>query len=342
MGIAADLAQRLAERAQDFCLEYLRAGQRAGRYWIVGDVLGTPGRSLHVRLTGPTSGRGAAGKWVDQATGEHGDLLDLLALNQDLRRTAEIFDEARRFLSLPAFQPTEPQSKTPHGSSDAARRLWAASSPLSRTLAQTYLRSRGIVIAPDCPSLRFHPGCFYRSGPDDPPDRRRTAWPAMIAAVTAPDGRIAGIHRTWLGDDGRGKAPVATPRRALGELRSHAVRFGRPGIALAAGEGLETMLSVRTVLPGLPLAACLSAAHLAAFDIPHSIERLYLVRDRDPAGAWATTTLGDRARALGITSITLDPEGGDLNDDLVCGGADRLHARLCAQLNDLDLGHMLD
>jgi hypothetical protein len=32
-----------------------------------------------VRLTGPDSGKGAAGHWVDYSTSEHGDLLDLIA-----------------------------------------------------------------------------------------------------------------------------------------------------------------------------------------------------------------------------------------------------------------------
>ena len=50
--------------------------------------LNTPGRSLYVRLHGPDRGPGAAGKWTDAATGEHGDLLDLIALNRDSARLA--------------------------------------------------------------------------------------------------------------------------------------------------------------------------------------------------------------------------------------------------------------
>ena len=33
---------------------------------------------MFVRLTGPETGKGAAGKWTDSATGEHGDLLDVI------------------------------------------------------------------------------------------------------------------------------------------------------------------------------------------------------------------------------------------------------------------------
>ena len=79
-------------------------------------------------------------------------------------------------------------------------------------------------------------------------------WPAMIACVTDLDGRITGVHRTWLDPDGfdrvrLGKAPIDTPRRAMGDLLGNAVRFGVVDDVLAAGEGIETMLSLRYVLP---------------------------------------------------------------------------------------------
>ena len=66
---AAMLARRLAEDAEAVCRHYLPNGRRQGRYWIAGDVENSRGRSLYVRLTGPTSGPGAAGRWTDAATG---------------------------------------------------------------------------------------------------------------------------------------------------------------------------------------------------------------------------------------------------------------------------------
>ena len=92
---ASDLAARLAKHAEDVCRTYLRRGRKAGRYWLIGDALGSPGRSLYVRLSGPDRGKGAAGRWTDAASGEHGDLLDLIALNRGLRSTREAMDEAR-------------------------------------------------------------------------------------------------------------------------------------------------------------------------------------------------------------------------------------------------------
>ena len=62
---ASELAHRLAREAEAVCRHYLSNGRREGRYWLIGDVRNTPGRSMFVRLKGPESGRGAAGKWTD-------------------------------------------------------------------------------------------------------------------------------------------------------------------------------------------------------------------------------------------------------------------------------------
>ncbi|MUZ65266.1 hypothetical protein GOZ98_21265 [Agrobacterium vitis] len=62
---ASELAQRLGRQAEAVCRHYLGAGHREGRYWLVGDARNTPGRSMFVRLTGPESGKGAAGKWTE-------------------------------------------------------------------------------------------------------------------------------------------------------------------------------------------------------------------------------------------------------------------------------------
>ena len=56
---AAELARLLSEKAERVCRHYLSTGRRCGHYWIVGDVGNTPGRSLYVRLRGPSSGKGA-------------------------------------------------------------------------------------------------------------------------------------------------------------------------------------------------------------------------------------------------------------------------------------------
>jgi hypothetical protein len=70
LSLAAELARRLARDAEAVCRHYLSNGRRCGRYWTVGDVMNTPGRSLYVRLVGPDCGPGAAGSWADAATAQ--------------------------------------------------------------------------------------------------------------------------------------------------------------------------------------------------------------------------------------------------------------------------------
>jgi len=340
---ASDLARRLSREAEAVCRYYLSNGRREGRYWLVGDVENTPGRSLYVRLTGPDSGKGAAGKWTDAATSQHGDLLDLIAANRRLDSLAATLEEARSFLSLPAPEPVERRREppAPQGSPEAARRLWGMSQPIRGTVAEAYLRTRGITDFWNCGSLRFHPRCWYRGDEHDPRDSIRDAWPALIASVRDGEGRLTGVHRTWLDLDGSGKAPVSTPRRAMGHLLGHGVRFGVGDDVMAAGEGIETMLSLRCVLPTLPMAAALSANHLAALELPSGLRRLYLARDDDPAGRGAVEILASRAQEAGIEALTLHPTLGDINEDLRQLGRDALAAGVRVQLAPEDVARFL-
>ena len=335
---AADLAERLARDAEAVCRHYLPNGRRAGRYWLVGDVAGTPGRSLYVRLAGPAAGTGtgSAGKWTDAHTGEHGDLLDLIAANRRLTCLRDTLDEARDFLRLPRPEVQADRQPVPVGSRAAIRRLWAMGKPLPGTIAETYLRQRGIT-APliDVP-LRCHPRCYYR---DDDGDTSQT-WPALLAAVTNADGAITGVHRTWL-DPAGGKAAVVTPRRAMGSLIGNGVRFGRPHDIVAIGEGLETMLSLLSVFPNMPMVAALSTAHLGAFDPSPGLRRLYIAADRDEAGDLAACRLSTRAASMGIEVIRLLPTRGDFNDDIRAFGADAMRATLRPQLAPEDVDRLI-
>ena len=341
----SDLARRLAARAEVVCRHYLSNGRRSGNYWLVGDVNNTPGRSLFVRLAGPSSGKGVAGKWTDSATGQHGDLLDVIQLSRGLA-FSDAAEEARRFLSLPPPAPDPTSSvrrrSAPVGSPEAARRLWAISQGIAGTLAQSYLVDRGVTHIEGLNSLRFHPRCYYRPSDQDPTE----TWPALIAAVTDLGDRITGVHRTWLNPHGfdsvtLGKAPIDTPRRAMGDLLGHAVRFGIVDDVAAAGEGIETMLSLRMVLPTMPMLAALSAAHLAAILFPSTLRRLYVARDDDSAGDAAHDTLRDRAHEAGIDVIPLSPGLGDFNDDLRLLGINTMQAAVRIQLLPQDVGRFM-
>jgi hypothetical protein len=338
---ASDLAQRLGRNVEAVCREYLSNGRREGRYWLVGDVQNNPGRSMFVRLKGTESGKGAAGKWTDAATGEHGDLLDVIRESCGLLDFKDVADEARRFLSLPQPEP-DPQprprpSSAPAGSPESARRLISMSQPITGTIVETYLRKRGITALHGTGALRFHPRCYYRPDSYSPTE----TWPAMIASVTDLDNRITGAHRTWLSPDGSGKAQIDTPRRAMGDLLGNAVRFDRATHVMAAGEGIETMLSLRMALPHMPMAAALSAAHLAAILFPATLRRLYIARDDDLAGDNAMASLVERAQAVGIEAITLSPRLGDFNEDLRTLGIDALRAVVRVQIAPEDVARFM-
>ena len=163
----------------------------------------------------------------------------------------------------------------------------------------------------------------------------------MIAAVSDLNGRITGAHRTWLDPSGRDKAPIATPRRAMGDLLGNAVRFGTVQDVAAAGEGIETMLSLRCVVPDMPMLAALSAAHLGAIVFPTAIRRLYVVRDNDPAGEGALNRLFERAHAARIDAIALLPQGDDFNADLRRFGTDILRAAVRVQLAPEDVARFM-
>ena len=327
-GDAAELAKRLACDAETVCRHYLSNGRREGHYWLVGDAQNTPGRSLYVRLRGPGSGNGAAGKWTDAADGRHGDLLDIIRLSCNLATIVEAMDEARVFLALPLPKAPKPVN-APRSSTDGARRLFAMGQSIRGTLAEAYLCERAITADLNSFPLRFHPSCYYSSGPLAPREIR----PALLAAVTDPGGAITGVQRTWLDPQRATKAQASSPRKALGHILGNGVRFGAaPSEILIAGEGLETMLSLRSVLPNTPVVAALSANHLAVIQFPAGLKRLYVAQDNDSAGRRAVDALRRRSSICGIDVRVLVPIEGDFNEDLQHRGAGALAEDLKAQL----------
>jgi hypothetical protein len=122
----------------------------------------------------------------------------------------------------------------------------------------------------------------------------------------------------------------------MGELLGNGVRLGAVKDVLAAGEGIETMLSLKSLLPQMPMVAALSAAHLAALLRPQLLRRLYVAVDNDPAGHRAATRLTIRARSADVESLLLMPHRDDWNTDLRTLGPRELLADLAVGLTDED------
>ena len=263
---AAGIAAALGARAEAVCRHYLPHGRKQGRYWVAGDLDGARGRSLFVRLSGP----GVPGKWTDAAAGIHGDLLDLIRHRTRAPSLRAALDEARAFLALPVSPATAPPARP---TTRPRRRAACGGScrAIAGSHAERYLHARGLL---QCrfAALRYHPELRYREGSSV----RR--FPALVAAVTGDrlgDSGILGVQRTWLDPRRPAKAGVTNPRKALGRIFGHAVRFGAvPGDGLASlvvGEGIETVLSLIAAVPEIGAAAALSAGSLGAFAPPPGV-----------------------------------------------------------------------
>ena len=188
-----------------------------------------------------------------------------------------------------------------------AKRLWLESLPINGTLAETYLRGRGI----SCPlpdTLRFHPDCWHASA---------KRYPTIVARVDGAD--TFAVHRTYLQADGTGKADIAHNKMMLGGVAGGAVRLCEGAARLVVAEGIETALSLASGLLDAPATiwATLSASGMRAVRLPATPGKLMLAHDGDDAGRAAAYRLGERAHAMGWTVSTLDPgDGADWNDIL--------------------------
>ena len=331
-----EIADRLGSRAEEFCREWLPQGTRSGNYWHCGDYDGGPGRSLAVHLSGPKRG-----KWTDYAESGReafGDLIDIIELQDNVNK-GEVVRRAKHWLGLPEREPVADRSdsgrkvhpsSTGSTSSDSAPRLWGRGQPIAGTLAEHYLVDRGITEFG--PALRFHPTCFYRDRTDAEPRKI----PALLCAITDLDGNVVGVNRIYLAMTG-GRANVPDPKKVLGRLHGCAVRFGTPGDVLIVGEGVETMLSIKTALPHVPVDAALTAQHLSMYVPPNQVRSLWIARDAGRPGENAAHELERRMKAErpNLRVRQLMPRRDDFNTRLRQMGTRRLARRLW-QVMDAD------
>ena len=140
---ASDLASRLGQNAEAVCRHYLSNGRRQGNYWLVGDVRNTPGRSMFVRLR--ESRKGRAGKWLDAATGEHGDLLDVIREMLRPRPNSPMSPRKRGASSVCRIRTNEPR---PRGDRRRAIRLNRSRAAAMGDVATDHRHNRGNVSAP--------------------------------------------------------------------------------------------------------------------------------------------------------------------------------------------------
>lgn len=204
------------------------------------------------------------------------------------------------------------QRKTAQRKADNAKRLWQEAQPIAGTLAETYLRGRGIT-GPLPPTLRFHGAVWHG------PTAKR--YPAMVAAVQGAG--LPAVHRTYLRPDGTGKADIEPAKAMLGATAGGAVQVTDGPSRLVVAEGIETALSLSCGLLRSPATvwAALSTSGIRGLQLPPHAGRLTIAPDGDKAGREAANALAERAHALGWQVALLPaPDGRDWNDILTMKG----------------------
>jgi len=182
-----------------------------------------------------------------------------------------------------------------------ARRIahvWAQCVPLVPGDPVTlYLKQRGLGGVWPLPDvLRLHRALPYWHGAE-----KLGTFPAMVAPLIAPDGRMVALHRTYLTRDGR-KADVPTVKKltgAAGPLAGACIPLHKPARGcIGIAEGIETALAAWCAST-VPMVAAYCAGALAAWQWPAGVQRLVIFADADKAGRDAADTL--RARAMGAS-----------------------------------------
>ncbi len=184
--------------------------------------------------------------------------------------------------------------------------------------------------------LRFHPECYYKPNRDAALETH----PAIIAAVTDLAGAITGALRIYLDPYEATKADLEFRRLSMGNVLGHGIRLGQAHDVMAAGEGLETMLSLRSLMPLMPMVAATSASHLGGLLLPPTLKRLYIAVDNDPAGFAAAEQLAFRHIDEELEIRLLISMFDDWNTDLKKSGADFTIGHLRPQLTPLDRLHL--
>jgi putative DNA primase/helicase len=112
----------------------------------------------------------------------------------------------------------------------------------------------------------------------------------MVALVRNLAGDCVALHRTYLQEDGRGKANVSPAKKALGPTRGCAVRLDQfeLGKLLVLAEGIETALSVRQQMRENDRDCCvwstLSTAGLRSLILPYDAADILIAGRQRCAG----------------------------------------------------------
>lgn len=228
-----------------------------------------------------------------------------------------------------------PPKRDPLAESEKIERcqfLWLNAKAPIGTLGEAYHLRRGLSSAQACNhATRFLDRLELRPyGP--PKDRplkaaRTPGAPALINAISAPDGSLQGLNLTYLNPKTADRRRKGVQKLMIGRFMGGAVRTAPAGEELLVAEGYETTLSAsrRFSLPGWAL---LGERNFYAWEPPQGVKSLLIAADNNRAGQAGAEFLADRAEALGIRTRIETPTdvGFDWNDYDKCSSADSVSA----------------
>lgn len=238
---AKNISAALAGHADLLVRELLPNGSNQSGYWRVGNLDGAKGSSLAIQVVGSKQGL-----WIDHATGEKGDALDLVkgVLNCTTRDAIEWSEK------LLARNGAPPRAQAPRasGSDDVTDRIeraltiWEQAVDPRDTVAGIYLRGRALQLTGALANrvIRFDPASPWR----DDAAGKTIRVPAMIVAMRSIDtDKITAIQRTRLSPEGK-----KVERRMLGVAAGAAVKLDADRLVtnrLHIGEGVESCMSAQ-------------------------------------------------------------------------------------------------
>lgn len=260
------------------------------------------------------------GVFYDHEAGVGGDLLDLIqhALRCDFLTALHW---VQGFLgSVPVTMTRKEFSDTVKKDSglrdrermDKALQLWRKGMLPQGTLAETYLRNRGITI-PLPFSCRYLPRAWnYTSG----------FHPALIAAVQNVEGKITAGQVIYLTESGHKiVGDKVQAKLCYGVIKGGAVRLSPLSSTLVLCEGIEDGLSILQSCPGCSVWATLGTSGLINVQIPDSVSDVVIACDNDKAGKEAARKLATCLMAEGKrVRLALPSIGKDFNEALQRGG----------------------
>jgi hypothetical protein len=210
--------------------------------------------------------------------------------------------------------------------------LFANAVPVYGTIAQHYLRERGVDL--DLLPRRVGFLRFIANHKHVDKDGYEGHWPCLIACCTDSDGTIRAVHRTWLNREGDAKAPVDPARKCFPDYSGLIIPVwkGADGLtvkeAIANGvretlvltEGIEDGLSAAIAAPQHRVWAAISLSNFQNVPLPECIDSIILHRQNDwdkPAAvaSFERAKAALEARGRPVAEVRAFA-GKDLNDTL--------------------------